>query len=57
MKVRTVHQSNLSSECLMVQIWGLEFCKTCEYRDSKKCGGKKIRLTETNALGKKVPVE
>jgi len=57
MKVRIIHQSNLTSECWMVQVWGPEYCNSCEYKDSKDCGGQKIRRTSMNAFGKKVPVQ
>jgi len=49
MKVRIIHQSNLTSECWMIQVWGLAYCKTCKFRDTDDCGGKRIRFTETNA--------
>jgi len=41
----------------MVQVWGPEYCNSCEYKDSKDCGGQKIRRTSMNAFGKKVPVQ
>ena len=53
---RTVSQQNLSSECWLVQMWGLTDCETCEYKDTSECGGKRIRETGKNALGVSVPI-
>lgn len=55
MQAVVVNQKKLSSECGIVQFWGLEKCKTCEFR-KKDCGGKKIRKTGRNELGFKVPL-
>lgn len=41
----------------MVQVWGLAFCEGCEYRNSRDCGGKKIRKTGKNELEKAVPID
>ena len=57
MKSRTIHQSNLTSECWLVQVWGLEFCENCQFKDTEECGGKDIRSTGKNALNKKVPID
>jgi hypothetical protein len=56
MKVEVIHSQNLSVECWMVQGWGLKYCQTCKSKDTKKCGGKRIRETGQNILGKKVPI-
>ena len=56
MQVKTISQANLTPECWNVQVWGLEKCKTCEYRKSKECGGKNIRKTGKNAKGLTVPI-
>jgi hypothetical protein len=53
---RQVKQSNMSSECWLVQIWGLSYCKTCEVRGTAECGGQNIRKTGENEKGIKVPV-
>ena len=53
---RIVNQADLSSECWNVQIWGLKQCKKCEFKNTRECGGKKIRKTGKNELGKKVPI-
>ena len=57
MKVRVIHFQNLSNECWMVQGWGLKYCQTCELKETKNCGGKRIRETNQNILGKKVPID
>jgi len=57
MKVRIIHSKNLSSECWLVQAWGLRHCRTCEFQKTKDCGGKGIRGTGKNLLSKKVPIE
>jgi len=56
MNVRIVHSSNLSSECWMVQVWGLSRCTTCPYDNTQECGGRNIQNTGINALGKNVPI-
>ena len=56
-QTRTVKQSNLTGECMMVQVWGIEHCKTCEYRNSSECGGKNIRQTGKNEKDLEVPVK
>ena len=55
-KSRTVSQSNLSAECWLVQIQGLEYCKTCESKDTDECGGQEIRKTGKNEVGENVPI-
>ncbi|WAC06766.1 MAG: hypothetical protein OS130_10960 [Thermodesulfobacteriota bacterium] len=57
MKVRVIHSKNLSSECWLVQTWDLNYCQTCKFKGTKACGGKRIRQTRKNLLGKKVPIE
>ena len=57
MKVRVIHFQNLSTECWMVQGWGLKYCQTCKFKETKNCGGKRIRETGQNILGKKVPID
>jgi hypothetical protein len=57
MKTKIDHQSNLSSECWMIQIWGHEYCKACQYDNTKECGGKNIQKTGLNALRRKVPID
>ena len=40
-KIKIINQSDLTSDCWTVQAWGLEACKTCEFKDTKDCGGGK----------------
>ena len=56
MESKSIKQADLSLECWNVQIWGLEKCKKCELKNTRECGGKKIRKTGKNELGKKVPI-
>lgn len=53
---RTIRQDRLTSECWIVQMWGLKYCDTCEFKDTDECGGKNIRLTGRNEKGLRVPV-
>lgn len=39
---KIINQGNLTSDCWMVQFWGLSACKRCELEGSEDCGGKKI---------------
>ena len=41
-KVKTIDQSKLTSDCWLIQIYGIEACKTCEVRGTDECGGKEI---------------
>lgn len=54
---RRVPTKKMSSECIIVQVWGLPHCKTCEYRDTADCGGEEIRKTGKNSNGFKVPLK
>jgi hypothetical protein len=45
-----VDQSQLTSECWLIQIQGLKACQKCEFLNKNGCGGKKIRK---HLLGKK----
>jgi hypothetical protein len=51
MQVKLIQQSKLSEECWIVQFSGLSSCKTCEYKNTKECGGKVIRKTGKNNKG------
>lgn len=35
---------------------GLSACKTCEFKDTDQCGGKKIRDSKKNRKEKRVPL-
>jgi hypothetical protein len=56
MKERIVPQKDLTAECWSIQFWGKDACKKCEFRDTKKCGGKDIRKTGKNKKGKRSPL-
>ena len=51
-----VDPQKLSNECLMVQLFGLKYCDLCEAKNTRNCGGKKIRQTGKNKAGVKVPL-
>ena len=53
---RVVKQGELTSECWLVQIWGLTACETCKSRDTSQCGGPEIRESGTNEKGYEVPL-
>ena len=57
METKTIKQSDLTSECWSVQFWGLDRCKTCEYKGKKECGGKNIIKTKKNEKGLEVPLK
>jgi len=57
MKIKTIHQANLTAECWLVQIWGLEECNTCEFKDTPDCGGQQIWKTGKNEKNLSVPIE
>ena len=55
-QIATVNQAKMSLECLFIQVWGIDYCKTCEYRDTLDCGGKNILKTGKNEKGFVVPI-
>jgi len=54
--MRSIPQSDLTGECWTVQMQGLSACDRCEYKDTKECGGTKIRETGKNSRGFSVPL-
>ena len=50
MKTYTVKQSDLTSDCWLIQIQGIEACKECEAKGTKDCGG--INILAQMDLGK-----
>lgn len=38
-QVRTINQSELDSSCWQIQVWGKDYCKTCEFDGTPDCGG------------------
>lgn len=53
---RVIPSKDLTPECWSVQMNGLTACKTCEYKDTDQCGGKKIRESKKNAKGVRIPL-
>jgi len=53
---RSIPQAELTAECWLVQMAGLERCETCEFVDTEECGGVDIRKTGKNEKGHKVPL-
>jgi len=39
---KVISQKSLTSDCWLVQFWGLKACERCEYKGSPDCGGKRI---------------
>ena len=56
MESKTIKQSELSSECWSIQMWGKEACETCNIKDTSECGGATIRKTGKNEKGMEVPL-
>ena len=42
LKTKTMEQSDLTSDCWSIQMWGLEACQTCEFLNTSGCGGQNI---------------
>jgi len=42
-KVKVIPLSELTSDCWMVQFWGLPACRTCDAWQTPECGGQDIR--------------
>ena len=43
MKIKTMKQSDLTSDCWFIQMWGITMCDKCEVVDTDECGGQAIR--------------
>lgn len=43
METKVINTKDLTSECWLIQVWGLKACETCEYSGTKECGGAEIR--------------
>ena len=50
--VKTIKQSDLSSECWRVQLSGLIACSDCISINTTVCGGREIRKTNRNTKGR-----
>ncbi len=53
---RSISQSELTSECWLVQFVGLTECETCDVKNTNECGGPDIRETGKNSKGFEVPL-
>lgn len=42
-KEKVISQARLTSDCWMVQFWGLSACQKCEFLGTDECGGEEIR--------------
>jgi hypothetical protein len=41
MNIKTIKQSTLTADCLLIQMFGLESCDKCKVKNTKDCGGGK----------------
>ena len=41
--IKTMKQSELTSECWMIQMFGIEKCDNCDVLNTDECGGQEIR--------------
>ena len=42
-KTKIINQSQLTSDCWMIQSWGLPYCRDCDLLGTEDCGGYRIR--------------
>ena len=56
MKMKQVKQNEMTGECWSIQIWGVDYCRKCEYLGTKECGGKRILKTGKNENGHRIPL-
>lgn len=42
-KTKRIYQKDLTPDCWSIQIWGLPYCRTCEYLATEDCGGYDVR--------------
>jgi hypothetical protein len=40
-KIAIMNQRDLDPTCWLVQFWGVDYCKSCEFLGTKECGGSK----------------
>ena len=57
MEIKSIKQSDLSSECWLIQMFGLSSCKNCEAFDTDDCGGKEILKNGFNEKGIDIPLQ
>lgn len=53
----SIRQSELTEECWLIQLQGLDACKRCEYKDTPECSGKDIIATLKNSKGYDIPLK
>ena len=56
MKYKIISQKMLSAECWLVQVWGKDACRDCEYHNTEDCGGNHILNSGKNTLGYAIPL-
>ena len=42
-KTKRIYQKDFTSDCWSIQVWGLPYCRTCEYLATEDCGGYDVR--------------
>lgn len=42
LKVKSIRQADLTSDCWGIQMWGLSACEECDYKGTDLCGGEAI---------------
>jgi len=42
-RTKRIHQKDLTPECWSIQVWGLPYCRTCEYLATEDCEGYDVR--------------
>ena len=48
--IKTMKSSDLTSECWLIQMFGIKSCETCEVLNMDECGGKEIRKKLLNGV-------
>ena len=56
MKCKVISQKMLSAECWLVQVWGFDACRDCDYKDTRECGGENILKTGKNVFNHNIPL-
>ena len=42
-RTKRIYQKDLTPDCWSVQVWGLPYCRKCDYLVTEECGGQRIR--------------
>ncbi len=53
-RTKVINQAQLTSDCWMLQAWGLPYCRDCDLLATEDCGGYRIRKL---ILQSKYPVD